>query len=81
MSLHIERAECKILDNKDLTVLQYKTIKMIRKILRQYHSCQQGRMQKFFEGVQKCSFGIFSLCECRRHDYFREVGGMTPRKF
>ena len=27
---------------------------------------------EIFEGAHKCSFGIFALCECQRHDYFRE---------
>ena len=56
MSLHIQRARCKISNNKNLTGLQCKLIIQICKILMQYLSCLQELVQKFFEeGVRKCA--------------------------
>ena len=38
ISIHIQRARCKISYNNDFSGLQYKIIKMIRKMLTQYQS-------------------------------------------
>ena len=38
-----------------------------------------GAYVEIFKGVQKCSFGMFLLCECQRHNYSR-VSGHAPRK-
>ena len=66
------------LEKKDLKRLQYKIIKLICKILTQYQSFQQRRMQKFFKGAQKCPLAYFCFVSGEGTIILRSVREHVP---
>ena len=85
MSLHVQRARCKISYNKNLADLQYKIIKMICKILTQYQSYQQGLAQKLFEreGHENVGLLLAGFCFVIAESTIiqGDLGACNPGKF